>query len=170
MKTPLVLTVAVMVCSVGGGSGEQGEPEGPKRLGASVAVLRDGGSRVITIPAHGDQPSCKVVIDHTMNSKTNGEMFREEDFTGERAGKQLSWAQADKLLKQLEQVLIAHYGTEELLEIALNPIEPGAHVSVADFGERMGKDPVFTDRLEARYLMDVIMSYRARHGPLLKGK
>jgi hypothetical protein len=93
-----------------------------------------------------------------------GGMFREADFNGVRHGKQLPWNVADKLLQQLEKVLIAHFGAEELLKIVLNPIEPGIHLTEEKYSERVTKDPEFNDRLEAGYLMDEIRGYRAKHG------
>ncbi len=149
---------------------DQKPSESPKRLQATIGVLRDSGSRIIEIPAFGDLPACKIYVDSAGKSKTPGEIFLAKDFVEERDGKQLPWEQADKLLTQLEQVLLAHYGAAKLLEIVLHPIEPGGHVSEEEFGERIAKDPGFSDRLEARYLMDEIIAYRTTHGPLLKRK
>lgn len=121
---------------------------------------------MIKIPAHEGLPACTVFIDMSGTTSPPGGMFREADFHGERQGKQLAWNEADKLLQQLEKVLIAQFGAEKLLMIALNPIEPGAHLTEAEFSERVSKDPEFSDRLEAGYLMNEIMGYRAKHGPV----
>ena len=168
MKAALMLfgSIALLVIAAGEEPQKLEPARKRERLKASVDVFRDGGSRVITIPAHEGLPACRVFIDWSGRTNPPGGMFREGDFHGERQGKQLAWNEADKVLQQLEKVLIAHFGAEELLKIALNPIEPGTHLTEEEYSERVSKDREFNDRQEAGYLMNEIMGYRAKHGPV----
>jgi hypothetical protein len=127
-------------------------------------VLRDGGSAEIFIPAFGSRAERTILVDGRSGSKTPGEVYLPGTLPvpGEE-GKPVSHAQAEGYFQQLEEVLIAHYGAEKLLNIVLHPIEPGVHMSEKEFVDKLS-DPEFDDLLEARYLMQEIIDYRSRHG------
>lgn len=78
-------------------------------------------------------------------------------------GEPVSHAEAEGYFQQLEEVLIAHYGAEKLLNLVLHPIEPGVHMSEKEFVDKLS-DPKFDDLLEARYLLREVIAYRSRHG------
>ena len=136
-----------------------------KRLTVDIGVLRDGGSSIIRIPAQEEKPACAIIVDSGNETKTPGEIYLSDKFGSGENKKPLSFDEANEYLKRIEKALIEHYGAEKLLELVLNPVEPRIHMSEEEFGKKMSSDPAFDDSLDARYLVQEIITYRGSHGP-----
>jgi hypothetical protein len=167
MRRGLALLVVGLMVSTALGQAE-GEPRAKpkaevKRHGASIAVFRDGGSSSIHIPATGDKPARHIMVDGAFGTKTPGEVYL---FTDDGRQTPLPPHEVEVLWKQLEAVLLAHYGAEELLKIMLNP--PEASLTEEEFRDKLLNDLEFMDRFDARCLMEEIITYRRKHSPAKK--
>jgi len=158
-----LLPLALVLFSVHGAEADLAKQENgdAKRLAVVISVIRDGGSRMIRIPMQGAEPGCLIRVDLGIGTKTPGEIYLVPVDPGSTEKGPLSRGEAEAYLKRIERALLDHYGPEKVLEIALNPIEPGTHFSEEEFGKKLGSDADFADRLNAQHLIQEIVSYRA---------
>lgn len=146
------------VCFVSVGQAEEKISQIP-RCPVQIAVLRDGGSFVIEIPASGNRPAIKIVEDRARNTKTPGEYYV---YDGLQSGP-MKVRDVLAAFDQAQTVLVTKYGKDRLFEVLMNPWFVGENITQEEYVRRIS-EPEFMERIDLSEILVRIQAYRRRHG------
>lgn len=131
------------------------------RCPVEVGILRDGGSIFIKVPAHGGRPSFELFVDHGIDTKTPGEYYLGDAFVTKTAP--MKTQEVLRALQQIETILIAKYGKDELFRIVMNPLMVGKNLTDEEYMKMQNSDPHFNEKVDLMELLDRIKEYRSQH-------
>jgi len=114
------------------------------------------------VPEHGDAPATIVYRDGAINTKTHGKYFIEDHF-GLVRGQPMATSEVLQVMKQIEAILIDHYGEQRLFRWMMEPTVIGVHISKEDYDKRIFRDAEFTEKMDVQDLLLRIQRYRTKH-------